>query len=112
MTAYQYIRPLWTSLFLDTEPTTTRTHSLARIASAIVAAARVPSGRRLSRRAPPPTDNWIRDDIGLPRVSEAPLLPERRLTLPAPSCFPTDDRLRDDIGLPPLGNGSGVDDGH
>jgi hypothetical protein len=49
-----------------------------------------------------PSDNWLRNDIGLPSIAEDTPAPEGRLAPPAPPCFPTDDRLRDDIGLPPL----------
>lgn len=44
-----------------------------------------------------PTDNRLRDDVGLPPLTVEPRPARRR-----PDYFPADDRLRDDIGLPPL----------
>jgi hypothetical protein len=56
---------------------------------------------------PFPTDNRLRDDIGLPPL--AALRPPLMLIPRTPAYFPTDDRLRDDIGLPPLGDGGDVE---
>ena len=54
-----------------------------------------------------PTDNRLRDDIGLPPIGEPP--PPLQLIPYASVYFPNDDRLRDDIGLPPLGAALNVD---
>lgn len=56
---------------------------------------------------PFPTDNRLRDDIGLPPL--AALQPPLTLRPRIPAYLPTDDRLRDDIGLPPLGDGQDVE---
>src|SRR5215470_8619413 len=56
---------------------------------------------------PFPTDNRLRDEIGLPPL--AALQPPLMLIPRIPPYFPTDDRLRDDIGLPPLGEGCDVE---
>ena len=56
---------------------------------------------------PFPTDNRLRDDIGLPPIGEPP--PPMQLIPYASAYFPSDDRLRDDVGLPPLGTGLDVD---
>jgi len=53
---------------------------------------------------PFPTDNRLRDDVGLPPLAALPP-PPPRLTPRPPAYFPADARLRDDIGLPPLGDG-------
>jgi hypothetical protein len=56
---------------------------------------------------PFPTDNRLREDIGLlPLASSRPPL---QLPVRAARYFPADDRLRDDIGLPPIGEGLDVD---
>jgi hypothetical protein len=53
-----------------------------------------------NQAVPLPTDNWLRDDLGLPPLTAPrPLL---ELTPRTSGYFPTDDWLRDDIGLPPL----------
>ena len=54
-----------------------------------------------------PTDNWLRDDIGLPLLAQprAPLMLTPRIS----RHFPADDRLRDDVGLPPIGDGFPVE---
>ena len=57
---------------------------------------------------PFPTDNRLRDDIGLPPLGEPP--PPIQLIPYASAYFPSDDRLRDDVGLPPLGAAVDVDD--
>ena len=109
MTASEYIRPFYSFLFLaGGGAPATRAQRVWCAASGIVAGSIPASLRRLSHRAPFPSDNWIRDDIGLPPLAADPL-PTRRLKPPAPARFPTDQALRDDIGLPPLGNGSGID---
>ena len=54
-----------------------------------------------------PTDNRLRDDIGLPPIGEPP--PPLQLIPYASAYFPSDDRLRADIGLPPLGAALDVD---
>jgi hypothetical protein len=59
------------------------------------------------RAIPFPTDNRLRDDVGLPPL--AALQPPPMLMPRASAYFPTDDRLRDDIGLPPLGDGWDVE---
>jgi hypothetical protein len=56
---------------------------------------------------PFPTDNRLRDDIGLPPLAES--RPPLMLMPRTPAYFPTDDRLREDIGLPPIGEGCDVD---
>jgi hypothetical protein len=50
-----------------------------------------------------PTDNRLRDDIGLPPLAESrpPLSLLPRMAAES-NYFPTDDRLRDDIGLLPI----------
>jgi hypothetical protein len=56
-----------------------------------------------NQAVPLPTDNWLRDDIGLLPLGESrPLL---QLMPRTSGYFPTDDRLRDDIGLPPIAAG-------
>ena len=62
---------------------------------------------KLDRAMPFPTDNRLRDDIGLPPLAAA--RPPLMLMPRASAYFPTDDRLRDDIGLPPLGDGCDVE---
>jgi len=78
------------------------THNFMRAAANIVTGASPSSRKRMRQAAPFPTDNWLRDDIGLPPLTDdwPPL--QKRLTPRMPAYFPTDDRLRDDIGLPPL----------
>jgi len=56
---------------------------------------------KFNQENPFPTDNRLRDDIGLPPLGE--LGPPMQLIPYASAYFPSDDRLRDDIGLPPLG---------
>jgi hypothetical protein len=78
-------------------------HGFMRSASRVVTAASLTPRERERQAAPFPTDNWLRDDIGLPPLAND--RPQQRLTVQAPAYFPTDDWLRDDIGLPPLGEG-------
>jgi hypothetical protein len=53
-----------------------------------------------NQAVPLPTDNLLRDDLGLPPLAAPrPLL---ELTPRTSGYFPTDDWLRDDIRLPPL----------
>jgi len=81
-------------------------HGTMRAVSRIVTGVSPAPHERLPRASPFPTDNRLRDDIGLPPLADdAPPL-QRRPTLPPPAHFPADDRLRDDIGLPPLGRRS------
>src|SRR5262249_34753011 len=48
-----------------------------------------------------PTDNRLREDIGLsPLADPQPAALLQRFAPPPLAGFPTDDRLRDDIGLP------------
>ena len=61
----------------------------------------------LNQENPFPTDNRLRDDIGLPPIGEPP--PPLQLIPYASAYFPSDDRLRADIGLPPLGTALDVD---
>jgi hypothetical protein len=83
-------------------------HNFIRAASRIVTGASSTPRERVHQASPFPTDNWMRDDIGLlPLAADRPPL-QQRLTLQTPSYFPTDDRMRDDIGLPPLAEGSDV----
>ena len=56
---------------------------------------------KFNQENPFPTDNRLRDDIGLPPIGQPP--PPLLLIPYASAYFPSDDRLRDDIGLPPLG---------
>jgi hypothetical protein len=56
---------------------------------------------------PFPTDNRLREDIGLLPLADS--RPPPQLPVRAARYFPTDDRLRDDVGLPPIGEGLGVD---
>jgi hypothetical protein len=109
MTAYEYIRLPYGFPFLrgGCAPAT-RAHRFLRAAASIATGTRLQSRECLSRPMAFPTDNWLRDDIGLPPLFRDPPTLERWLTPLAPPCFPTDDRLRNDIGLLPLGNGSGT----
>jgi len=75
-------------------------------ASRIVAGASPAPRERGPQASPFPTDNRLRDDIGLPPLADDPPPLQQRPTLPPPAYFPADDRLRDDIGLPPLGHRS------
>jgi len=53
-----------------------------------------------------PTDNRLRDDIGLPPLAASrPPLNLLPRWAPASRYFPTGDRLRDDVGLPPIAHG-------
>lgn len=61
---------------------------------------------KIDHAMPFPTDNRLRDDIGLPPL--AALQPPLMLTPRIPAYFPADDRLRDDIGLPTLSEGCDV----
>jgi hypothetical protein len=56
---------------------------------------------------PFPTDNRLREDIGLPPLADS--RPPLRLPVRAARYFPTDDRLRDDVGLAPIGEGLDVE---
>jgi len=78
-------------------------HDFKRAASRIATGASPAPRERLRPPLPFPTDNRLRDDIGLPALADDRRPLQQRPTLPAPAYFPTDDRLRDDIGLPPLG---------
>ena len=62
---------------------------------------------KFNQTNPFPTDNRLRDDIGLPPIGEPS--PPLQLIPYASAYFPSDDRLRDDIGLPPLGAALNVD---
>ena len=105
MTPTEYIRPLYAFLFLaGGAAPATREHGFWRAMSGIVAGATRASRGRLSRPAPFPADDGLRDDIGLPPLAEGAPTLQPRLTPAAPGYFPTDDRLRNDIGLPPLGH--------
>ena len=78
-------------------------------ASPVGELARLKALFRRPATVPFPTDNRLRDDIGLPPLAEGwPPAPPQRLSAPTPTCFPSDDRLRDDIGLPPLGRDPGA----
>ena len=84
-------------------------HNVMRAASRIAAGAAPAPRERRGQAVPFPTDNRLRDDIGLPPLAEGwPPAPPQRLSAPTPTCFPSDDRLRDDIGLPPLGRDPGA----
>jgi hypothetical protein len=76
--------------------------SMSYIASSFIGAAKLPrrTGRRLASGIP--TDNWIRDDIGLPPIVDDVPPPRFGQRTPVPPYLPADDRLRADIGLPPL----------
>ena len=91
------------SLSGDGAPPTRTAERLWRSAASIAIAVLQASLARLSCRAPFPTDNLVRDDIGLSPLPAdlPPILQRPRL---APAGFPTDPALRADIGLPPLGN--------
>jgi hypothetical protein len=82
------------------------TQNFMRAASRFVTSASPASRERMGQASPFPTDNWLRDDIGLPPLADDRPRPQQRLTLLTPTYFPTDDWLRDDIGLPPLGAGA------
>jgi hypothetical protein len=56
---------------------------------------------------PFPSDNRLREDIGLLPLADS--RPPLQLPVRAVRYFPTDDRLRDDVGLPPIGEGLDVD---
>jgi hypothetical protein len=56
---------------------------------------------------PFPTDNRLREDIGLLPLADS--RPPLRLPVRAARYFPTDDRLRDDVGLAPIGEGLDVE---
>lgn len=81
-------------------------HGAIRAASRIGAGASPAPRERRPQASPFPTDNRLRDDIGLPPLADDPPALPQRPTLPPPPYFPADDRLRDDIGLPPLGRRS------
>lgn len=81
-------------------------HDFKRAASRIVTGASPAPRERLRPPLAFPTDNRLRDDIGLPPLADDRPQLQQRPPLPAPAYFPTDDRLRDDIGLPPLGAGT------
>jgi hypothetical protein len=109
MTANEYVRPFYSFLFLaGGGAPATWAQRVWRAASGIVAETLRASLARRSRPAPFPTDNRIREDIGLPLLAADPSIPTRRLTPLASTSFPTDPALRDDVGLPPLDNGSGI----
>src|SRR5438128_1289408 len=73
-----------------------------RVVSRIVTGASPASRKSIRQAAPFPTDNWLREDVGLPPIAGDQPTVQQPLTFRAAAHFPTDDRLRDDIGLPPI----------